>query len=99
MDGRKILQAAEVHRSFLAFTGVTPCRAAQDLLLPSRQQAFEHMLWMAGEIPLFVQDNQIGKAMRFLAFVQGSKWRGGEMVIRTGKDLNRPDGSTYSSAV
>lgn len=98
MDGKKILQAAEVHRSFLVHTGVVPVRADQDLLGPSQQQAFAHAAWLLGEVPNLVDDHR-EKAMRWTCFVQGVLWTRAVTTTRFLKDTMRPDGTTYSLSV
>jgi hypothetical protein len=98
MDGHKILQASAFHRSFLSHTGVVPARADQDLLGPSRQQAFAHALWLVSEVPSLV-DDQREKAMRWVCFTQGVLWRDGLICTRVLKDVMRPSESTYSSSV
>ena len=97
MDGQKILPAATFQSSFLSHTGVAPNRADQDLLGPTRQQAFAHALWLVGEVPGMVADHR-EKAMRWVCFTQGVLWRDGLICTRVLKDVMRPDGSTYSSA-
>lgn len=98
MDGRKILQASTFYSSFLAHTGVAPVRADQDLLGPTAQQAFAHTLWLLSEVPVLVSDHR-EKAMRWVCFTQGVLWDRGLIKTRVLKDVMRPDGSTYSSAV
>ncbi len=97
MDGHKILQAAEFHRSFLLHTGVAPSRVDQDLLGPTAPQAFAHALWLVSEVPDLVEGHR-EKAMRWVCFTQGVLWRDGLICTRVLKDVMRPDGSTYSSA-
>ena len=99
MDGNKILQAAAFHSSFLMHTGIVPCRADEDLLGPTAQQAFAHTLFMTGEIPLYVESDHLNKAERWVSFVQGVLWDRGLIKTRILKNIMRPDGSTYSSAV
>lgn len=95
MDGQKILQAAAVHRSFLAHTGVMPLRVDQDLLGPTAKQAFAHTLWLTGEVPSLVGEHR-EKAMRWVCFVQGVLWDRGLITTHVLKDLMRPEGSCYS---
>jgi hypothetical protein len=98
MDGAKILQAAKFHSSFLLHTGIAPARVDQDLLGPTAQQAFAHMLWLVGEVPALVGDHP-QKAMRWVSFTQGVLWDRGLAATRIFKDAMRPDGSVYDSAV
>lgn len=94
MDGAKILQAANFHRSFLLHTGAVPVRADQDLLGPTKEQAFAHALWLTGEVPTLVEGHR-EKAMRWVCFVQGTLWRDGLITTRVLKDVMRPSDSTY----
>jgi hypothetical protein len=98
VTGDKILQASTFHSSFLSHTGVVPARADQDLLGPTAQQAFAHTLWLMGEVPMLVGDHR-EKAMRWVCFVQGVLWDRGLIKTRVLKDVMRPDGTAYSSAV
>jgi hypothetical protein len=75
-----------------------PARADQDLLGPSAEQAFAHARWLIGEVPMLVRNHR-EKAMRWVCFTQGVLWDRGLIKTRVLKDVMRPDGSTYSSAV
>jgi hypothetical protein len=96
MDGDKILSAAAFHRSFLAHTGITPARVDQDLLAPSAQTAFAHMLWLTGEVPGLVTDHR-EKAMRWVCFVQGVLWDRGLITTRVLKNVMRPANSVFDA--
>ena len=89
MDGSTILSAAAFHRSFLAHTGIASARVDQDLLAPSAQTAFAHILWLTGEVPALVAAHR-EKAMRWVCFTQGVLWDRGLVTTRVLKDVMRP---------
>jgi len=92
MNGDTLLHAATIHRSFLAHTGVSPIRADQDLILPTAPQVFAHTLWLLGEVPVLIEQNEIEKAMRWICFTQGTLWDRGLITTRVLRDLMRSVG-------
>lgn len=50
-----------------------------------------HLLFVCAEIPKFLDEQRIDKAMRWLGFAQGVVWAGGMASIDSLKEMNRPD--------
>ena len=50
-----------------------------------------HLAWMCNEIIQFARENRMGKAFRWLGFVQSAFWILGYSSIEAMKNDNRPD--------
>lgn len=53
-----------------------------------------HLLWMCGQIPVFLQEGRREKAMRWLGFLQGALWAYRWRSVEAMKTDNAPEGTT-----
>jgi hypothetical protein len=63
---------------------------------PILPEAEDHCLWMCGQIPGFVAADRLGKAMRWLGFVQGVCWVAGVFSLEELQAMNRADATEGS---
>lgn len=50
-----------------------------------------HLKWMVHEIYLFLEEDKLGKAFRWLGFIQGALWIKETFSIEEMKNHNKPD--------
>jgi len=94
MTNEKILDVLKVYVGLLE-ARKRIARRIDERETVSRLQQECHLLWMCCETAVFVSDDRIEKAMRWLGFIQGALWVMGFRTIEQMKRDNMPDGSNY----
>lgn len=94
MTNEKILDVLKVYVDFLESRKRIAWRIDERETV-SRLQQECHLLWMCGETAVFVRDDRLEKAMRWLGFIQGALWVMGLRTIEQMKRDNMPDGAAY----
>lgn len=90
MDGPKILEVVSVYRNFFQHKGI-PKKDHPHCLRPgSAREILSHCHGMLDKIEVFVAQDRIGKAFRWLGFIQGCLWATGHYVLDDLKNHNRP---------
>lgn len=100
MTPYQVLDAVAKYTLDLDELGIKPERCPAPQMLPGvltnageatwvRQTVLGHARWMCDNIPRYVQDGKMEKAMRWLGFVQAILWMTGQQTIHTLKDDNR----------
>lgn len=107
MDSQKVIQVCGEYEKLI----LTHCREAGSFEpLPRRLPAgltqvrvehanllhYEHLLFMAEEIPRLLDAGRTEKAMRWLGWLQGACWGLGLETLEEAKLRNAPEGATYS---
>ena len=58
---------------------------------PIKEASAAHLRWMAEEALSWPAD-RLEKKFRWLGFIQGALWRGGDTTVAAAKEINRPGG-------
>jgi len=61
----------------------------------SSKPNLNHLYWMCDQVAVFISENRIEKAMRWLGFIQGAFWVLGVRTVEEMKKDNMPRGETY----
>lgn len=94
MTNEKVLDVLKVYTDLLEKHGRIARRIDEKQTVSWLQQEC-HLLWMCGNAALFISEDRIEKAMRWLGFIQGALWVLGLRTIEQMKRDNMPDGSNY----
>jgi hypothetical protein len=85
MENDKVLFLAEAYSVQLAEAHEgTDVSSVRNQEADTRYSRLCHLYWMCTEIPGFVREGRIEKAMRWLGFIQGSMW---VLEIRTIEEM------------
>ena len=92
MTAEKILEVAAKYEKLLLKKGITPRRLHLRVIAPPEQSLLRHAAWMVAETRSILTEDEgrIGKAFRWLGFVQGILLSTGVFCIEDLKDHNRP---------
>lgn len=98
MDGKDVVGAVHalqesIHDECIGRFGriLEPKQLKPCMKKVSDEEYLAHLHFMCAEIPKFVIENRLGKAMRWLGFVQGVLCSRFERSITSMKMLNQPD--------
>lgn len=89
MTHDKVLEVIEMYEKFLAERGIP--KAAADLTTPAPPMPLQlaHCNDMLDDMKSFCAQDRLGKAYRWLGFVQGVLWSAGIYTIKEMADHNR----------
>lgn len=85
MTGNELIQIADDYQSS-HFRQCTRIRNREGTTLDQRMS---HLAWLCAEIPNLVSQGKLGKAQRWLGFIQGSLWVLGKATIDEFRQDNR----------
>ena len=88
MDKNKIYTALNLYEDHLKSKGSTSKKHISKKP-PTRQEAFNHSLYMIEEIKEFIKQDKLQKAFRWLGFIQSLLWIYGEFSLDDLKNHNR----------
>lgn len=60
------------------------------------EAVYQHLAFMAEEIPRLMDAGRTEKAMRWLGWLQGALWGTGMQTLEEAKKRNMPEGAEYS---
>jgi len=88
MTNEKVLEAVATMADFLRSKGsaAKKCEKPTDI-----QEEYGHLLYMCNSIPIFLEEGQREKAMRWLGFMQGVLWSRGGFTLDRLKNMNKPN--------
>lgn len=90
MTGDKVLEVIALYRAEFKKWGIEEEKHPYDTLPDSDKVALRHCHQMLDRMEEFVRDERIGKAFRWLGFLQGVLWRCGVFTLEELMDHNRP---------
>lgn len=91
MDSNQILQALEGYTQFFEDRGTPPVQHADEHALPCiGEPVLRHCHWMAIQAKQFLLSGRMGKANRWLGFIQAVLWLHGHYSLAELKEHNRP---------
>jgi hypothetical protein len=88
MTEEQVLEVSDKYLDFIKKNKYV-AKKHSELECPKSDEAIEHSAWMLEQIPWFIKEGKIAKAMRWLCFVQGILWREGFTTIEEMKNDNR----------
>jgi hypothetical protein len=74
---------------------ISALEAERNADAPTLNGRLKHLLWMCGQISLFLQQGKIDKAFRWLGFLQGAFWAYGIRSVEQSKHDNKPEGEAF----
>lgn len=96
MKPSKILQAAEKYQTLLEQEFVAE-QVSDEYKGDDKIVWLKHATWMSHQIPEFIQQKRVDKAMRWLCCIQGIVLTTGHVSVKEAKMDNMPDdGRTYN---
>jgi hypothetical protein len=90
MNAGKIVEVVEKYRSFLESHGISKVNRSKEDCAQSSNDVLEHCHWMLDEVDRFISEGRLGKAFRWLGFIQGCLWSTGSFNIYELCEHNRP---------
>jgi len=93
MKPEKILEAVKIYQKLFGEMGIEKIDYPHDKLLKNKRLGLSHCYGMLDKIVTFVNEGRIGKAERWLAFVQCGSWFCRRYKIENFMDHNRPEDS------
>lgn len=91
MDPTQILNISSKYETILHDQGASSVKCDTSLNMGlGYLSAFDHCLWMCGEIERLVRAGERDKAMRWVCFIQGVLWVSGLLSIDSMREDNRP---------
>jgi hypothetical protein len=84
MTNEQIVNVTKKYSDFLTNMGVIESIRQNDV-----PDSLNHVKWMLEQIPMFIEENKIDKANRWLGFVQGVFWVRNFYNIGEMRDDNR----------
>ena len=93
MTTEKLREAFLACEALVAEQGVST--AVRNADAEDREGRLSHLLWLAQNGLLLVEEGRREKAMRWLGFLQGAVWAFKLANIDNLKGMNRPDGSRH----
>lgn len=93
MNDTKVLEVLRTYRTHFVAMRVEPKDYPHDELVGPRQgeDVLAHCCGMLPKIELFIHEGKIGKAKRWLGFIQGCLWTSGIYTLTNLMNHNRPD--------
>ena len=93
MTSDKVLEVVRRYRSHFVAMQVEPKDYPHDKLIGPQQgeDVFAHCCGMLPKIEIFAHEGRIGKAKRWLGFIQGCLWTSGVHTLDDLKNHNQPD--------
>lgn len=91
MTGSQVIEVADKYAAIPEIAAAAPAR-------DSTSVNRGHIHWMCLQIPVFVHEQRIEKAMRWLGFVQGALWALGLSTVEEMKRDNKPLSEGYDGA-
>jgi hypothetical protein len=93
VTAKKIIEVLQSYEQLLnEGRDLAPIRNQQ---ATDQQGRLEHALWMCGQAVEFARAGHIGKANRWLGFVQGVLWCEGIETIEVAKRRNKPADAAF----
>lgn len=89
MTHEKFLETIHLYRRILTEMGVESVDVPHDRPPTTREERLGHCMGMLDRMEAFVQSRRMGKAYRWLGFMQGILWSEGIYLLNDLKDHNR----------
>jgi hypothetical protein len=90
MTGEKVLEAVGVYRKWLENRGIPKRRCDFDHAPLGTVDSLAHLHNMLDQIEEFVAEERMGKAFRWLGFLQGVMWSHGFFTLNELRHHNMP---------
>jgi hypothetical protein len=87
MTREKILSVVAACRRRIG--SVESVRQPANGMIPTYDVCFRHATWMCDQIEIFVSENRLDKANRWIGFIQGILWVTGRATIDQMREDNR----------
>ncbi len=91
MKPEKVLQVIETYRDLFIKMGIAKVDFPHGDTLNAHNPALEHCHGMLDQMVEFVRDDRMGKAFRWLGFIQGALWSRGIYTLTELMNHSRPD--------
>lgn len=91
MTPEKIRKVLSVYGKKFEELGIPKEQFAANSYVISDSQCLAHCRAMIDQIDVFLNENRMDKAFRWLGFIQGCLWKAGIYSIEELKNHNRPD--------
>ncbi len=93
MSKEKVLAILDTYRRAFFKKGIKKKDYPHGVLLQSIEDGLQHCHGMLDKITEFVEQDRMGKAFRWLGFIQGVLWLSGIYTLNDLKNHNRPSSS------
>ncbi|MDP3696534.1 MAG: hypothetical protein Q8R55_00710 [Candidatus Taylorbacteria bacterium] len=90
MDGKKVLEVIGIYRSYFETNRIGLINYPRHLIVSLRKNILAHCHGMLDKMEEFVAEDRMGKAFRWLGFIQGCLWATGCYTLEELKNHNRP---------
>lgn len=90
MTRKKVLEAIDIYRNFFEEREVKKKDYPHHVYVCLRRDILAHCYGMLGQMEEFVKEFRMGKAFRWLGFIQGCLWALGCHTLEELKNHNRP---------
>ena len=90
MDVNKIREVIDIYRKGFEQKKISKKRSSRNSRPSSKEERLAHIHEMLDEIEIFLEEERIEKAFRWLGFIQGCLWSTGFYTIEELKNHNRP---------
>ncbi len=91
MDGKRVLEVINVYRVHFKNLGIPKNDFPHQQILSNKEWMLAHCHGMLDEMDKFVAEDRIGKAFRWLGFIQGCLWSAGHYTLEELKNHSRPN--------
>jgi hypothetical protein len=89
MNPQKLLEVIERYERILQELDYKPAQLPTSNYVDGKYKGFNHALWMMEEAKKLVAQGELDKAFRWVCFVQGVLWMGGECYVDSFREDNQ----------
>lgn len=90
MTGEKIIEVTLIYQRLFEELGIKAEEMSHELTLQEPEEALAHCYSMLPKIKEFVKKERLGKAFRWLGFIQGVLFATGQHNLDSLKEHNKP---------